>query len=101
MNRTIFATVAASMLMAAAPAFAAGMSNGTMNKGAMNDSSMNHGSMNCQDEMNKAQPMMNSMTDHAKKEEAMKQMDMAKKDMAKKDMAGCMMHMNKAMGMMK
>ena len=41
------------------------------------------------------------MTDATKKAAVMKEMDMAKDMMAKKDEKGCMMQMDKAMGMMK
>ena len=44
---------------------------------------------------------MMQMTDPAKKAEVMKEMDMGKDMMAKKDEKGCMMQMEKAMGMMK
>ena len=44
---------------------------------------------------------MMKMTDATKKAAAMKEMDMAKDMMAKRDDKGCMMHMGKAMGMMK
>ena len=44
---------------------------------------------------------MMKMTDETKKAAAMKEMDMAKDMMAKKDEKGCMMQMDKAMGMMK
>jgi hypothetical protein len=40
-------------------------------------------------------------TDMAKKDSAMKEQNMAKEMMDKKDEAGCMMHANKAMEMMK
>ena len=52
------------------------------------------------DMKNMSDAMMN-MADPAKKAAAMKEMDMAKDMMAKKDEAGCMMQMQKTMGMMK
>jgi len=58
--------------------------------------------MNCSDaSMKTAHESMMKMTDATKKAAAMKEMDMAKDTMAKKDDAGCKMHMDKAMGMMK
>jgi hypothetical protein len=90
MIRPIFAAVAATMLMAAAPVFAADMNS---------DSNMN--AMTCQAMMTKAQPMMASATDSANKTQAMDEMNMAKSSMAKNDEAGCKTHMEKAMGMMK
>lgn len=51
--------------------------------------------------MAKANADMMKMTDATKKSAAMKEMEMAKGMMAKKDEKGCMMHMEKAMGMMK
>jgi hypothetical protein len=59
-------------------------------------------SMNCSEaSMKAANDSMMNMTDAAKKAAAMKEMDMAKDMMAKKDEKGCMMQMDKAMGMMK
>ena len=56
----------------------------------------------CSDASMKAmQDSMMTMTDATKKAAAMKEMDMAKDMMAKKDEKGCMMQMDKAMGMMK
>ena len=51
--------------------------------------------------MNTARDSMMKMTDATKRAAAMKEMDMAKDMMAKKDEKGCMMQMDKAMGMMK
>lgn len=51
--------------------------------------------------MTKANADMMKMSDANKKAAAMKEMDMAKSMMMKKDEKGCMMHMEKAMGMMK
>ena len=45
--------------------------------------------------------MMMKSTDMAKKDAAMKEQNMAKDMMDKKDEAGCMMHADKAMEMMK
>ena len=59
-------------------------------------------SMNCSEAgMKTANDSMMKMTDATKKAAAMKEMGMAKDMMAKKDEKGCMMHMDKAMGMMK
>ena len=59
-------------------------------------------SKDCSDASMKAmQDNMMKMTDATKKAAAMKEMDMAKDMMAKKDEKGCMMQMDKAMGMMK
>ncbi len=59
-------------------------------------------SKDCSDASMKAmQDSMMKMTDATKKAAAMKEMDMAKDKMAKKDEKGCMMQMDKAMGMMK
>ena len=52
-------------------------------------------------EMKTMSDAMMKMADPAKKAAAMKEMDMAKGMMAKKDEAGCMMQMQKTMGMMK
>jgi hypothetical protein len=58
--------------------------------------------MNCSEaSMTKANADMMKMSDATKKTAAMKELDMAKEMMAKKDEKGCMMHMEKAMGMMK
>ena len=51
--------------------------------------------------MKTANESMMKMTDASKKAAVMKEMDMAKDMMAKKDEKGCMMQMDKAMGMMK
>lgn len=51
--------------------------------------------------MKTANDSMMKMTDATKKTAVMKEMDMAKDMMAKKDEKGCMMQMDKAMGMMK
>lgn len=84
-NRTIAYAVFTAALFSAAPAFA-----------------QTSGAMNCSDaSMTKANADMMKMTDATKKAAAMKEMDMAKDMMAKKDEKGCMMHMEKAMGMMK
>ena len=59
-------------------------------------------SMDCSDaSMKAAHESMMKITDATKKAAAMKEMDMAKEMMAKKDGKGCMMQMDKAMGMMK
>ena len=59
-------------------------------------------SMDCSEASMKAMhESMMKMTDATKKAGAMKEMDMAKDMMAKKDEKGCMMQMDKAMGMMK
>ena len=52
-------------------------------------------------EMKTMSDNMMKMADPAKKAAAMKEMDMAKGMMAKNDEKGCMMQMDKAMGMMK
>ena len=52
-------------------------------------------------EMKTMNDAMMKMADPAKKAAAMKEMDMAKDMMAKKDEPGCMMQMQKTMGMMK
>jgi hypothetical protein len=58
--------------------------------------------MNCSEaSMTKANADMMKMTDANKKAAAMNEMEMAKTMMMKKDERGCMMHMEKAMGMMK
>ena len=59
-------------------------------------------SMNCSEaSMKTANDSMMKMTDATKKAAVMKEMGMAKDMMAKKDEQGCMMQMEKAMGMMK
>ena len=59
-------------------------------------------SMNCSEaSMKTANDSVMKMTDAAKKAAVMKEMGMAKDMMAKKDEKGCMMQMDKAMGMMK
>ena len=59
-------------------------------------------SMDCSDaSMKAAHDSMMKMTDANKKAATMKEMDMAKDMIAKKDEKGCMMQMDKAMGMMK
>ena len=58
--------------------------------------------MDCSEaSMKTMQDSMMKMTDETKKAAAMKEMGMAKEMMAKKDEKGCMMQMDKAMGMMK
>ena len=58
--------------------------------------------MKCTDaEMKTMSDAMMKMADPAKKAAAMKEMDMAKGMMANKDEAGCMVQMQKTMGMMK
>lgn len=85
----------------AAPAWAQSgtMSNGSMSNSSMSNSSMSS-SMSCQDMMDKARPMMDSMTDPSKKAMAMKEMKSAKMAMDKGHMTTCKSHMKKAMGMM-
>jgi hypothetical protein len=51
--------------------------------------------------MKMANDSMMKMTNASKKDMAMKEMTMAKDMMMKKDDKACMMHMQKAMGMMK
>ena len=51
--------------------------------------------------MKTARDSMMKMTDATKRAATMKEMDMAQEMMAKKDEKGCMMQMDKAMGMMK
>jgi hypothetical protein len=51
--------------------------------------------------MKMANDSMMKMSDATKKNAAMQEMNMAKEMMAKKDQKNCMMHMEKAMGMMK
>ena len=59
-------------------------------------------STNCSDaSMKTMRDSMMKMTDATKRAAAMKEMDMAQDMMAKKDEKGCMMQMDKAMGMMK
>jgi hypothetical protein len=55
----------------------------------------------CASTMKSNDEMMMKATDMAKKDSAMKEQAMAKDMMDKKDEAGCMMHANKAMEMMK
>ena len=55
----------------------------------------------CASAMKSNDAMMMKSTDMAKKDSAMKEEKMAKDMMDKKDEAGCMMHANKAMEMMK
>ncbi len=58
--------------------------------------------MSCSDaSMTKANVDMMKMADADKKVAAMKEMDMAKDMMAMKDGKGCMMHLEKAISMMK
>jgi hypothetical protein len=58
--------------------------------------------MNCSEaSMKAAHDSMMKMADPTKKAEVMKEMEMAQDMMAKKDEKGCMMQMEKAMGMMK
>ncbi len=59
-------------------------------------------SMDCSEASMKAMhDSMMTMTDSNKKAAAMKELEMGKEMMAKKDEKGCMMQMDKAMGMMK
>ncbi len=84
----VFATLLASATLLAFPVLA-------QTPGAMT-------SMNCSEaSMKTANDSMMKMTDATKKTAVMKEMDMAKDMMAKKDEKGCMMQMDKAMGMMK
>ena len=58
--------------------------------------------MNCSEaSMKTAHDSMMKMTDGTKKTAVMKEMGMAEDMMAKNDEKGCMMQMDKAMGMMK
>ena len=58
--------------------------------------------MNCSEaSMKTMRDSMMKMTDATKKAATMKEMDMAQDMMAKNDEKGCMMQMDKAMGMMK
>jgi hypothetical protein len=60
------------------------------------------GKMECSEaSMKEAKGDMMKMSDKGKQEMAMKEMKMAEDMMMKKDDKGCMMHMEKAMGMMK
>jgi len=55
----------------------------------------------CASAMKSNDEMMMKSTDMAKKDSAMKEQNMAKEMMDKKDEAGCMMHADKAMEMIK
>jgi hypothetical protein len=55
----------------------------------------------CASAMKSNDAMMMKSTDMAKKDAAMKEQNMAKEMMDKKDEAGCMMHADKAMEMIK
>jgi hypothetical protein len=55
----------------------------------------------CASAMKSNDEMMMKSTDVAKKDSAMKEQNMAKEMMDKKDEAGCMMHADKAMEMIK
>lgn len=55
----------------------------------------------CASAMKSNDAMMMKSTDMAKKDSAMKEQNTAKAMMEKKDEAGCMMHANKAMEMLK
>ena len=58
--------------------------------------------MNCSEaSMKTMRASMMKMTDATKKAETMKEMDMAQDMIAKKNEKGCIMQMEKAMGMMK
>ena len=82
-------------LLAAVPALAQTPSATEKTPSAMEN-------MNCSEEsMKAARESMMKMMDATKKAAVMKEMDMAKDMMGKKDEKGCMMQMNKAMGMMK
>jgi hypothetical protein len=81
-------TALAAALLASVPALA--QTPGTMT------------SMDCSEAgMKAANDSIMKMTDATKRAAAMKEMDMAKGMMAKKDEKGCIMQMEKAMGMMK
>ena len=88
LNQPLACAALTAVLVSAVPALAQtpgtmkGMDCSAANMKAMDDSMM-------------------KMTDATKKAAAMKEMGMAKDMMAKKDDKGCMMHMDKAMGMMK
>jgi hypothetical protein len=55
----------------------------------------------CASAMKSTDEMMMKSTDMAKKDSAMREQNMAKEMMDKKDEAGCMMHADKAMEMIK
>ncbi len=90
------------------PAMANGTSGKSMSGNSMAGSSMSGNSMSahtmpttCQGMMDKAHPMMDSMSDGSKKKMAMKHMDMANTAMAAGKEKTCMSHMKLAMhGMM-
>jgi hypothetical protein len=93
MNNSLVCAALAAALLAAVPALA--QTSDTQPADATK-------SMNCSEaSMKTAHESMMKMTDATKKAAAMKEMDMAKDMMAKKDEKGCMMQMDKAMGMMK
>lgn len=88
MKLSLLTAAALSVALLSGPAFA--QKSGSMMKPSCTESGMKM-----------ADDSMMSMSDPAKKDMAMKEMDMAKSMMMKKNMKGCMMHMHKAMGMMK
>lgn len=87
MNKVLAFAALSATLLTVAPAVA-------QTSGAMK--------MDCSEKgMKMANDSMMKMTDATKKTAAMKEMEMAKNMMAKKDEKNCMMHMEKATGMMK
>jgi hypothetical protein len=86
------------------PAMANGMSGNSMSGKSMPSHSMSGNAMsadamptNCQGMMDKAHPMMDSMSDGHKKMMAMKQMGMANTAMSGNKEKTCMKHMKMAM----
>jgi hypothetical protein len=90
MNRVLTCGALSAALLAGAPAF------------AQSSSSTGMGKMDCtESDMKKVNAEMMKMSSGDKKQMAMKEMDMAESMMKKGNMKDCMMHMEKAMGMMK
>lgn len=109
LNGFIRTTVLASALvMSATAAFAQAPNPGRADKSGGGAAEMSSGSGTtasgsaCDvNSMKMAESSTMKMSNASMKADAMKELDMAKAMMAKNDMAGCKMHMDKAMGMMK
>jgi hypothetical protein len=90
---TLAGALAVGLIAFSLPA-AAQMNNGTASKPAMAGDTM---TATCQGMMDKAHPMMDSMSDGRKKTMAMKQMNMANTAMSAGKEKTCMSHMKMAM----
>jgi hypothetical protein len=89
MIRTMLASLALTMLIAATPGL------------AQTDIDEHGHTMACKDEMARSEPTMNSMTDLTRKAGAKKEMGMAQDALGKHDETICMAHVHNAMNIIR